>query len=364
MRSWLRSDLEKVIKAEAREGLRIVIRERRIPEEKKKIVEEASRLLKDYRTVVFIDLEGVPAPALVKLRKAFEGKGVLKLIKSTLLRKAIDIAKIPGAEELKKYVEGSHIALFTNLNAFEVKLLLDKIEIPVRPRPGMVLDKDVVIPPMRTDLKPGPIMSLFGRFRIPTQVREGVIWIARETTVAKAGDTITPELISLLDKLGITPTSIKPRIKFAYDSGIVIRGEDLAIDLNEIRKQLMEAAGAALNVASEIVLPEPTVIELSIRKAFARASALATESGFVTKDTAEIVIRGVVSKAIALAAALVQRRPELSDFIQVSVAPAPVGAAPAQQPSEEKKEEREEEEKKEETVSEEQLAEGLAALFG
>ncbi|WP_440060267.1 50S ribosomal protein P1 [Thermogladius sp. 4427co] len=48
---------------------------------------------------------------------------------------------------------------------------------------------------------------------------------------------------------------------------------------------------------------------------------------------------------------------------------APVAAAPAAQPvqqpaAEEKKEEKKEEEKKEETISEEQLAEGLGALFG
>jgi len=361
MRSWLRSSFDKVLKAEAREGLRIVLKERKVPEEKKRIVEEASELMKKYRTMVFIDLEGVPASALVKLRKAFEGKGVIKLIKSTLLRKAIDAAGIVNGEELKKLLTGSHIALFTNLNAFEVKILLDKIEIPVRPKPGTILDKDIVVPPMKTNLKPGPIMSLLGRFRIPTQVREGVIWIARETTIAKAGDTITPELLSLLDKLGITPTSLRLNIKFAYDSGIIIRGEQLAVDLNEIRDQVLKAAAAAINVASEIVVPEPPIIEVSIRKAFMRAAAVATEAGFLSKDTAEIVVRGAIAKAIALAAAAVQRKPELSEFLQIAAAPA--GAAPAQQPAEEKKEESEEE-KKEETVSEEQLAEGLAALFG
>jgi len=48
------------------------------------------------------------------------------------------------------------------------------------------------------------------------------------------------------------------------------------------------------------------------------------------------------------------------------IAPAVVPAAPqpAAQPAEERKEEEKKEEEKKETVSEEQLAEGLAALFG
>ena len=363
MRSWLRSEFERIVKAEARTGIAIKVRERRIPEEKKRIVQEAAELLKKYRTVLFLNLEGMPARALMQLRKALEGKAVVKLIKCTLLKRAIDLAGIPNAEELKKRLEGQQIAIFTNMNPFELKLLLDKIEIPIRPKPGMVLDRDVIVPPMRTELKPGPIMSLLGRFRIPTQVREGVIWIARETTIAKAGDTVTPELISLLDKLGITPTTYRPQVRFAYDSGLIIEGDQLAIDLEAYRKELMEAASRALHVASEIAIPEPTVLELSIRKAFARASALATEAGFVTPETAEIVLRGLVSKALVLASVLVSKKPELSEFLQVQALPvAPAGGAPAQQPAEEKKEE--EEEKKEETVSEEQLAEGLAALFG
>jgi len=359
MRSWLRSEFEKVLKAEARTGLTVRVRERKIPEEKKRIVEEATELLKKYRTVVFLDLSGTPAKALVQLRKALEGKGVVKLIKCTLLKRAIDQAGIPNADELKKLLEGQQIAIFTNMNPFELKLLLDKLEIPIRPKPGMTLDRDIVVPPMRTELKPGPIMSLLGRFRIPTQVREGVIWIARETTIARAGDTITPELISLLDKLGIVPTTFKPKVRFAYDAGLIISGDQLTINIDEYRSNILEAASAALNLASEIAIPEPMVLEVSIRKAFARASALATEAGFVTPETAEIVLRGTVAKALALASALVAKNPDLGQFLQVAPAVAPAGGAPAQQPAEEKKEE--EEEKKEEK---EQLAEGLAALFG
>ncbi|NPA97734.1 MAG: 50S ribosomal protein L10, partial [Crenarchaeota archaeon] len=346
MKSWLKSEFDKVMKAEARTGLRIRIRERRIPEEKKKIVEEAADLLRKYHTVLFLDLAGTPAKALVQLRKALEGKGVIKLIKCTLLRRAVDKAGVPNADELKKLLEGQQIAIFTNMNPFELKLLLDKLEIPIRPKPGMTLEKDIVVPPMRTELKPGPIMSLLGRFRIPTQVREGVIWIARETTIAKAGDTITPELLSLLDKLGIVPTTFKPKVKFAYDAGLIISGDQLSINLEEYRSNLLEAANAALNLASEIAIPEPLVIELSVRKAFARASALATEAGFVTPETAEVVVRGTIAKALALASALVAKNPDLGQFLQVAPAVAPAGAAPAQQPAEEKKEE--EEEKKEE----------------
>ncbi len=359
MRSWLRSELQNIIKAEVRQGLQVRVRERRIPEEKKRIVEEAKELLKKYRTFALLDLSNTPAKVITYLRRAMEGKGVVKLIKNNLFERALDELNIPNKEELKKYLEGQNIIVFANMNAFELKMLLDKIEVPVRAKPGMTIDREIVIPPMKTNLKPGPIMSLFGRFRIPVQVREGVLWIAKEVTVAKPGDVVTPELTSLFEKLGIEPVLLKPKIKLAYEEGLVIPAEKLVIDIEATRNDILRSVVEALNLAAEIALPEPDVIKVSIRKAFMRAAKLASEAGFVTPETAETVLRDLISRAQYLAMAIASKSPELAEFLQVQVAAAP---QPAAQP--EKAEEKKEEEEKKETVSEEQLAEGLAALFG
>ncbi len=360
MRSWLRSEFQSLIKAEASKGITVELRQRRIPEEKKRIVEEAKKLLSSYKTFVLIDLSNTPTKLIAHLRKALEGKGVVKLIKNTLLARAIDELKLKNGDEIKKYLVGQNIAVFANMNAFELKLLLDRIEVPVRARPGMKIEKEIIVPPTKTNLKPGPIMSLFGRFRIPIQVREGVIWIAKETTIAKPGDVVTVELTSLFEKLGIEPITVKPKVKVAYDSGVVIPGDKLVLDIEGTRNEILQAVVGALNVAAEIALPIPEVLEVSVRKAFLRAAALAAEAGFVTPDTAEYVIRSALSKAQALALVLASRSSELAQWLQVSVAIP----QPAAQPAEERKEEEKKEEEKKETVSEEQLAEGLAALFG
>ena len=360
MKSWLRSELSTLLKVESRQGITVKLREKRIPEEKLRIVEETKELLRKYRTIALLDLSNTPSKVLTYLRKAVEGKAIVKLIKNTLLERAIDELKLPNADELKKYLTGQNIAIFTNMNAFELKMLLDKVEVPVKAKPGVTLDREIVIPPMRTELKPGPIMSLFGRFRIPVQVREGVLWIAKEVTIAKPGDVVTPELVSLFEKLGIEPVLLKPKIKLAYEEGLVIPADKLVIDIEATRNDILKGVIEALNIASELVLPEPEVVKLSIRKAFARASRLASETGFVTPETAEIVIRDAISRAQVLAVTLASKSSELAQMLQVEISVAqPPSVSQPEKPSEEKKEE---EEKKE--VSEEQLAEGLAALFG
>ncbi len=355
----MRSELQDIIKAEVRQGLQVRVRERRIPKEKKRVVEEAKELLKKYRMFAVLDLSNTPSKVITYLRRIMESKGVVKLIKNRLLERALDELNLPNKEELKKYLEGQNLIVFANMNAFELKMLLDKLEVPVRAKPGMTIDREIVIPPMKTNLKPGPIMSLFGRFRIPVQVREGVLWIAKEVTVAKPGDVVTPELTSLFEKLGIEPVLLKPKIKLAYEGGLVIPAEKLVIDIEATRNDILRSVVEALSLATEIALPEPDVLKASIRKAFMRASKLASEAGFVTPETAETVLRDLISRAQYLAMVIASKSPDLAEFLQVQVATAP---QPAAQP--EKTEEKKEEEEKREEVGEEQLAEGLAALFG
>ncbi|HID80162.1 MAG TPA: 50S ribosomal protein L10, partial [Ignisphaera sp.] len=259
MRSWLRSELQNVIKAEVRQGIKVKLRERKIPEEKRRIVEEAKDLLRKYRTFALLDLSNMPSKVITYLRRAIAGKGVVKLIKNRLFERALDELNLPNKDEVKKYLQGQNIIVFTNMNAFELKMFIDKIEVPVRARPGMTIDREIIVPPMKTNLKPGPIMSLFGRFRIPVQVREGVIWIAKEVTVAKPGDVVTPELTSLFEKLGIEPIVLKPKIKLAYETGLVIPAEKLVVDVEAIKNDMLRSVAAAISLAAEIVLPEPEV---------------------------------------------------------------------------------------------------------
>ncbi|HIP57530.1 MAG TPA: hypothetical protein EYH02_05660, partial [Ignisphaera aggregans] len=64
MRSWLRSELQNVIKAEVRQGIKVKLRERKIPEEKRRIVEEAKDLLRKYRTFALLDLSNMPSKVI------------------------------------------------------------------------------------------------------------------------------------------------------------------------------------------------------------------------------------------------------------------------------------------------------------
>ncbi|MEL9940108.1 MAG: 50S ribosomal protein L10 [Ignisphaera sp.] len=361
MKAKFARELEKIVKVYSKQGVGEQ-HIRRSLEEKRKVVEEAKKLLSSYKSLIIVDATNVPSRYIMFLRKKLEGLGVVKLYKNNLLYIAMKELGMANADEMAKYLQNQNIAVFINANPFEARLLLDKIAMPWKAKPGDKIEHEIVVPPINTGVKPGPMMSLFSKLKIPIQVRDGVIWIAKEAVIARPGDVVTPELSSLFDRLGIEPKFIKPSIKAAYEGGIIIPGEKLVLDIDAIRKEFADAISNAVNIASEIVVPDPIVVKASIFKAYSRALKLAVETGVVTKDTATLVLSTAVARAYVLAQILASKSPDLAQQLQLSITiPQAVQQPEAQQAS--KAEEKKEEEKKE-AVSEEQLAEGLSALFG
>ncbi len=335
---------------------------RKIPEWKVREVQELAELLKKYRTLVIVDLTKTPTAQLQKLKRKLEKRLgndiVMRVAKNTLMRLAMQKAGI-NPEPLDPYLTGTNLFIFTNLNPFEVALALEKTYTTAPAKPGDIAPTEIVLPSGDTGFRPGPIMSVFGKLKVPIRVQGGTIWIARDTRIAKPGDTISPELASVLQKLGIEPIIVKLKPKVAYEGGVVIPADKLILDLDEYKQLVGKAHLEALIIGVEIAYPEPQVLELAIPVAIRRALTIAAEAGYVTPDNAEYVIRIALSKAMAVVTALGDAAKELG--IEVSIATPTAAPAAAEEKKEE--EEKEEEEKKEE-VSEEQLAAGLESLFG
>ncbi len=340
-------------------------RQRRIPEWKIQEVNELAELIRKYPVILIADLMKVPASRLQKIKKKvremFGDRVVMRVAKNTLFRIAMKKAGLDPTP-LEEYLTGTNMFIFTDMNPFELAMALDKIKVTAPAKPGMVVESEVVLPAGDTGLRPGPIMSVFGKLRVPIRVQKGTIWIAKETVVAKPGDTISMELASLLQKLGIEPIVVKLKLKAAYDRGVVIPGSELILDINKYREELTRAVTEALWVGVEIGYPDPNVMRLALPVAVRRALMVAAEAGYVTPETAQHVIGLAVARAMAVVAALGDKARELG--IEVAPAAAPAAGAPAEAEEKKKEEEKKEEEKKEEGLSEEQLAAGLESLFG
>ncbi len=361
MKGSTKSRLFKLMAAleEGRTGRKAV---RKSIKEKEALISEIKSLATKYNVIGLIGLEGVPSREFSEIKKTLRKYGEVRMFRETLVKKALEELRLPGAEEFVRCLTGSNLLIFTNLNAFMLANVVERVVILRYVKPGEKAPSDIYVPEGPTGIPPGPMMSVFGKLKLRTMVKEGIIWVAKESKVASVGDVVSPELASLLRRLEIKACPVRLALKAVLDNGVLIPKERLKLDLEGFRNELLSAIHTGRTLAVGALLPLPEVLPEILSSAYLRATLLASEAGYLTRETASIVLRSAVCKAQTLANLLMQKQPGLDLPVVVQAVTQEVVQRP-QEPREMKEApEAEEEERKE--VSEEEIAEGISSLFG
>ena len=268
-------------------------------------VQEIKKLLQQHKAVGVASLQKVRAAQLQELRRKLEKSAYLRVVKNTIIRRAIAECKDKsGLEDLEEHLAGSNIFLFTDLNPFKLVLLLEKSRVKTTARARDIAAFDVTIPAGNTGLPPGPIISQFTAVGLPTRIEAGSVWVSRDTMVAKKGDVITARLASVLSKLGIKPVEISLTLKTVYDEGLIITEEQLRLDLGEVRRSIEEAHTYAFNLSVNAAYPLPENIILLLQMVHREAYRLALNVGIPTRDTIADLLRKAHTEMLSLSARL------------------------------------------------------------
>jgi len=254
--------------------------ERKVLREKAENVKEIRTVIQKYQAIGIASLQKVRSSQLQELRKKLHGTAQIRVIKNSLIERAISDLPIPNTEKLKEYITGSNVYLFTNLNPFKLARLIEKSKVIAIAKVGDTATEDVVVPAGNTGLPPGPVISQLGSVGIKTRIESGSVWVNRDTVVAKKGDTITESLAPILSKLGIKSVEIGLALRMVYDGGAIIQGEQLKLDIDEYRKNLGEAYAAtsdARNLALNAGIISAETIGDLVKKAYFEATALSTK---------------------------------------------------------------------------------------
>src|SRR4030042_2470265 len=274
-----------------------------VSEQKAAVVKQTVDLLKKYDVIAAADLNKVQSGMLMDLRKSLRGQLEIKTVKNTLMRISMEKAEKPGTKEFIKAVEGQNVFLFTNGNPFKLAMNLEKSKVESFAKAGDKALKQLTIPAGNTGISPGPMISKFGGLGIKTRIEAGNIWVIADTVVAEKGDEITSDMADLFQRLGIKAAQSGLSLKAVYERGMIIPGNALVLDGPSYRKQLMEAAGGAFQVALKGEYATPTTVPTLITMALKSAKMVAVEAGYVTPDTAAEII----AKANAQAKSLQQK---------------------------------------------------------
>lgn len=266
---------------------------------------EIKSLMQQYKAVGIASLQKVRAAQLQELRRKLEKSAHLRVVKNTIIKRAIAECKgKPGIENLEEHLGGSNVFLFTNLNPFKLALLLEKSRVKTTARARDVAAFDVIVPAGNTGLPPGPIISQFTAVGLPTRIEAGSVWVSRDTLVAKKGEVIAARLASVLSKLGIKPVDVGLTMKAVYDEGLILTEEQLRLDLDEFQRNLGEAHAYAFNLSLKAAYPLPENIAFLLQTAHREAYRLALNAGIPTRDTIADLIRKAHGEMLSLSSRL------------------------------------------------------------
>jgi len=272
----------------------------RVSEEKLRAVESAMDLLKGYEIICAADLYKVGSGMLQDLRKQLRGRIIVKCIKNTLMRMAMEKADLEGADEFLNGITGPNIFIFSDGNPFKLAMMLHRNKVKVFAKPGDTALDTIVIPAGNTGLSPGPILSKFGGLGVRTRIEGGNIWVVQDTEVAKAGDEISRDLADILARMGMRVAEMGLEIKAVYERGTVIPREELLLDLDAYCEQLKQAYAGAFQVALKAAYPTPQTVPVLLSLAAQNARKVALEAGYASPET----VRELVAKAHAQALTL------------------------------------------------------------
>lgn len=258
-------------------------------------LKKLDKLIQDYKTIAIFDLFKARANLIHQLRSMLRGKAEIIIVKKSILEKALEKNNKKILKDFLSNIKQSIGIIFTNMSAFKLSLILEKSKVLMHAKSGEKADIDVIVPECNTGLQPGPILSEFGKMKIPTKIEGGNIWIARDTLVARKGEEISPILSSLLVKLDIKCVLRGIDLIAAYEDGLIIEKEKLSIKLEDYRINISKAFENALKLSIEAQYITKENISYLLRKAILQAKNLGINISYPSKEIIkEIIIKSYV----------------------------------------------------------------------
>ena len=282
----------------------------RYPKRKTQLYQQLQEMPKKYDVVALVRMEKVRSSQLLPLRKKFKGEVEIMSIKDKVAKKALETLDIPGIKNIIEDLTGQCLFMFTNMSPFKLNVLLGKNKILLLARAGDIASKDIVIPAKNTGVAPGPILTDFKEAGVPTKIDQGTIWITKDTTPVEKGGIISPKLATLLGKLDIKAVEAGISLGAALEKGIHYSKEDLVIDVEKFRNELIQAHQEAMALSIEAVYVTKDNVEQILAKAAHASRSVSVEAGYLTEETKEQILQKAHSQATSLSGKAKDYKPE------------------------------------------------------
>jgi large subunit ribosomal protein L10 len=300
----------------------------KVPPAKVSAAEQLAKDVSAYKVVATADLVKVRSSQVQETRRKLRGRVKVLVTKNMLFKKAAESVegKKKNISTFANSLSGPNLFLFTEIDPFELTILLDKSKVRVPAKMGDVATGEILVPAGNTGLPPGPIISEFNEAKILTKIESGSIWVTKDTVVANKGDVISAKVASVLSKLGIKPIEAGISLKAAYDAGSIFNRDDLQLDLKTYRDDIAFAAKQALGLALEANYLTPETAPIVLSRVQRQAMWLAVKSQFPATMAMPEILRETFLEMKALSTSVASINKEAAPSSYEAPAPAQVVA--------------------------------------
>ena len=268
-----------------------------VAEWKPEEVKQLTDLLTTSKVVGIVEIGGIPAPQMQKMRKGLYGIASIRSAKNNLIFRALDDAEkqIKGISDLKELITGQTAIIATDMNPFKLFAKVKGTRTMAPAKGGETATHDISVKAGDTPFKPGPVVGELQKAGIPAAIQEGKVVIKDDKVIVPEGEKITTEVAQMLTRLEIFPVEIGMNLHAVFENGSIFKPDVLDIDVDGMMGRMRQASTNALNLAIEAGWYNELTIRPLLMKAHNNAFALAVEKGILTKDT----VQNLISKAHA-----------------------------------------------------------------
>jgi large subunit ribosomal protein L10 len=273
-----------------------------IPQWKKDEIKDIVDNVHSHKVTGIVDVRGVPADALQKMRQKLRGTVAMKMIRNTLTTIAFDsLPEDDKARDLAKYVDGQIVLVYTNSNPFKLYKLLEGTKSKAPAKAGDTAPADVAVSKGSTSFKPGPIVGEMQQAGIPAGIEGGKVVIKSDKVVVKKGEKFTAKQAEILGRLEIFPMEIGLNLKAVIEGHTLYMPSDLSMDETELRNMFAKAFGQAMSLSLEAGIANKDTIEPLIQKAVRESKALAVNAPIFEKDVMDMILSKAEAEMLSVA---------------------------------------------------------------
>jgi len=265
-------------------------------------VKQLTDLFTSKKVVGIVEIGGIPAPQMQKMRSGLHGTSNIRSAKNTLLFRALDEAEkqVKGISNLKELITGQTAIISTDMNPFQLFSQIKATRTMAPAKGGETAAHDIMVKAGDTPFKPGPVVGELQKVGIPAAIQEGKVIIKNNKVIVPQGEKIPKDVAQMLTRLEIYPIEIGMNLNAVFEDGNIFKPDVLDIDIDAFIGRMKQASTNAFNLAIESGWITDLTIKPLIMKAYHNAFNLALEQGIVNKETIKILLSKAHSNMSAL----------------------------------------------------------------